>query len=96
MILFEIVKQISAYAQVIFFKIVMQKKKPKKYGPQSKKELIFQIVTANDLPFRLNQHTTLKYQDSFLILGGNQFLDANCNEPTCGCTKGQASDAIYK
>ena len=73
-----------------------QRKSPSEHLPQSDEELTFQIVTANNLPFRISQHATLRYQDSFLILGGNHFIDANCNEPTCGCVKGQASDAIYK
>ena len=54
-----------------------------------------QIIAANDLPIRLHQHATLRYQDSFLALGGNTFLDVNCNVP-CGCTNGKATDAIWK
>ena len=56
---------------------------------------MIQIIAANDLPIRLHQHATLRYQDSFLALGGNTFLDVNCNVP-CGCIKGNATDAIWK
>ena len=54
-----------------------------------------EIIAANDLPIRLHQHATLRYQDSFLALGGNTFLDVNCNVP-CGCIMGKATDAIWK
>ena len=56
--------------------------------------MIHLMFAGNDFPTRIHRHASMRYGDSFLILGGKDFPDASCDE--CRCTGGSTTDAIWK
>ena len=52
-------------------------------------------LAGNDFPTRLHRHSSIRYGDTFLVMGGKAYQDATCDDE-CTCTGGRYTDAIWK
>ena len=50
---------------------------------------------GNNFPTNLHRHSSMRYGDTFLVMGGKACPDANCNDE-CTCTGCSYTDAIWK